>query len=479
MKNNTLSFSSALLTAGLALAIVLLIPTVLQAAATIVIVNGNAAGVGFNDPTPVAPVGGNPGTTLGEQRLIAFQAAANMWGAHINSSVTIGVLSTFEPLSCNATSAVLGSAGATEIWRAPTFPLTDTWYHKALANRFAGIDLDPTTPDIRARFNSNLGQPGCLDGIPFYLGLDGAHGTSIDLATVLLHEFAHGLGFSNFTSGTTGDFIGGLPSVWDHFLYDLTANKRWIDMTNAERVTSAINPRKLVWTGANVTANVPVALAAGTPELSVSSPPSYGATGIYTVGTASFGPLLSSPGISGQIMPVVTPTGGGPACGALTAADAFAVKGNIALIDRGVCTFPVKVKNAQNAGAIGVIIADNVAGSPPTGLGGSDPTITIPAARISLADANVLKSALRYRSRTRSGVVGTMRVNMSVRSGADPFGRALMYTPNPFQSGSSVSHWDTIAFPNLLMEPNINADLTHSVTVPQDLTLPLLTDVGW
>jgi len=479
MKNNKLSFSSALLTAGLALAIVLLIPTVLQAAATIVIVNGNAAGVGFNNPTPVAPVGGNPGTTLGEQRLIAFQYAADIWGANINSSVTIRVLSTFEPLSCNATSAVLGSAGATEIWSSPTFPFTDTWYHKALANRFSGIDLDPTTPDIRARFNSNLGQAGCLTGLPFYLGLDGAHGTSIDLATVLLHEFAHGLGFSNFTSGTTGAFLAGLPSVWDHYLYDLTANKMWIDMTDAERVASAINPRKLLWTGANVTSNVPVVLAAGTPALNVSAPPSYGAMGTYIVGTASFGPPLSSPGISGQIMPVVTSTGGGPACGPLTAADAFAVKGNIALIDRGVCTFPVKVKNAQNAGAIGVIIADNVAGSPPAGLGGSDPTITIPAARISLADANVLKSALRFRSRTRSGVVGTLGVNMSVRSGADPLGRALLYTPNPFQSGSSVSHWDTIAFPNLLMEPNINADLTHSVTVPQDLTLPLLTDVGW
>jgi hypothetical protein len=47
--------------------------------ATIVIVNGNAAGVGFNDPTPVAPVGGNPGTTLGQQRLNAFEYAASLW----------------------------------------------------------------------------------------------------------------------------------------------------------------------------------------------------------------------------------------------------------------------------------------------------------------------------------------------------------------------------------------------------------------
>ena len=47
-----------------------------QAAATIVINNLNAAGVGFNDPTPALPVGGNPGTTLGDQRLFAFTYAA-------------------------------------------------------------------------------------------------------------------------------------------------------------------------------------------------------------------------------------------------------------------------------------------------------------------------------------------------------------------------------------------------------------------
>ncbi len=37
-----------------------------------------------------------------------------------------------------------------------------------------------------------------------------------------------------------------------------------------------------------------------------------------------------------------------------------------------------KVKNAQVAGAIAVLVADNVAGGPPAGLGGVDPTITIP-----------------------------------------------------------------------------------------------------
>ena len=52
-------------------------------AAQIAIINNNAAGVGFNDPTPAAPIGGNPGTTVGEQRLNAFRHAAEIWGLSV------------------------------------------------------------------------------------------------------------------------------------------------------------------------------------------------------------------------------------------------------------------------------------------------------------------------------------------------------------------------------------------------------------
>src|SRR5262249_22715097 len=61
-----LAVAAAVLPAGLAAA----------GPAQFVIVNTNAPGVGFNDPTPVAPVGGNTGTTLGQQRLNSFQYAA-------------------------------------------------------------------------------------------------------------------------------------------------------------------------------------------------------------------------------------------------------------------------------------------------------------------------------------------------------------------------------------------------------------------
>jgi hypothetical protein len=72
-----------------------------------------------------------------------------------------------------------------------------------------------------------------------------------------------------------------------------------------------------------------------------------------------------------------------------------------------------------------------------------------------------------------------MFLDISALAGADSANRVLMFAPNPVQSGSSVSHYDTSAFRNLLMEPNISDDLTHSVTAPQDLTFDLMRDIGW
>ena len=82
-------------------------------AATITIVPG----AGFSDPTPATPVGGNTGTTIGQQRLIAFQKGAEIWGNALESSVEILVDASFVSLFCNASSATLGSAGPISVVR--------------------------------------------------------------------------------------------------------------------------------------------------------------------------------------------------------------------------------------------------------------------------------------------------------------------------------------------------------------------------
>jgi hypothetical protein len=57
-------------------------------------------------------------------------------------------------------------------------------------------------------------------------------------------------------------------------------------------------------------------------------------------------------------------------------------------------------------------------------------------------------------------------------------GFMLLVAFNPVVPGSSISHYDAVAFRNQLMEPAINSDLTSSVQPAEDLT-PEMTDVGW
>jgi hypothetical protein len=468
--------NSRLILALFALAALALLPlSPAFANSTITIVNADGPGEGFNDPGPADPAstaGGNPGTTIGAQRLYAFQFAANIWGNILDSKVPIIVQASFDPLTCTATSATLGAAGAIQIFaNFPNAPVTNTWYHAALANKLAGVDLAPGPPlsnadDIVAFFNSSLnGNPACLGGRRWYYGTDANEGTNIDLVAVLLHEFAHGLGFSNFVNEATGANTASLTDIYSTFTLDTSNGLHWNVMSNAQRQASAINVNRVVWDGPTVTAAVPSFLAFGTPGLTIDSPPSL--VGVYRVGTAAFGPALVAPGITGNIILATDGVGAtNDGCEPLT--NAAAINNNIALIDRGVCGFAVKAAQAQAAGAKAVIIANNVAGSPP-GLGGVDPTIIIPAVSVSLADGNAIKAQLGI------GVHGNVGVNLAVRAGADPNGFALLNAPNPVQLGSSISHWDPIASPNLLMEPAINADLTHT----GDMTLAEVRDIGW
>ena len=141
-------------------------------AATVTSSISMAPGEGFNDPTPASPVGGNPGVTIGAQRLIAFQFAADLWGASLDSPVEVRVGAEFNPLSCNASSAVLGAAGAETVSRDFTgAPVANTWFPAALANSLAGQDLDPSGDDIGATFNSSFGTTCAFPG-GWYYGLD-------------------------------------------------------------------------------------------------------------------------------------------------------------------------------------------------------------------------------------------------------------------------------------------------------------------
>ncbi len=71
------------------------------------------------------------------------------------------------------------------------------------------------------------------------------------------------------------------------------------------------------------------------------------------------------------------------------------INGKIALIDRGNCEFGVKSLNAENAGAIGVIVCQNST-APPFGMGPGavGNTVTIPSIMISMQDCDSIKTYL-------------------------------------------------------------------------------------
>ena len=462
-------------------------------AANIVINNVDEADVGFNDQTSVTPLADNMAGTLGAQRLAVFEEAAEKWGELLSSEQTIIVQGSFGPLECNETSAVLGAAGAIQIFADTSdeavsgllYP--NTWYHVALANKLHDVaDLAPNTDDdgldngllvepfgddIVAFFNGDInGDQSCLGGANWYYGFD--HNEmpgDIDLLAVLMHELAHGLGFANFIDDATGEAILNMADIYTVFSRDNTSGKNWNQMTNGERSDSAVNTGNLVWTGPAVEVATPFELAG----LELIRADGIVPDGIAFAG-ASYGPAPKTDDYRGIVVLVEDTTRNrrGRTDGCETIVNASAVLNNIALIDRGNCNFTVKTMNAEAAGANAVLIANNVGDA--IGLGGDDPDmlIKIPSLGIGLDDENALKDAMP------GAMLQDIFTSTTLLAGADGDGFVRLYAPNPVEPGSSVSHFDTTATPNLLMEPFINDDLTPGTTNP-DLTTSQFTDIGW
>ena len=76
----------------------------------------------------------------------------------------------------------------------------------------------------------------------------------------------------------------------------------------------------------------------------------------------------------------------------------------------------------------------------------------------------------------RAAVTAGMRFDPDAPTGVDDAGRVLLYMPKPIEPGSSGSHFDRTASPDLLMEPTISPDLLFDEV---DLTDAALRDTGW
>lgn len=224
-------------------------------AATIRLINTDPPHQGLNDDTPATPVGGNTGTTIGQQRLIAFQFAVDTWAATLDSPVEIRIDATFHQLDCNANEVTLGDAGPVSVFSDfAGAPAPNTFYPSALADRLAGMDLAPDEDDISAEFNSTFGTT-CAFPAGWYYGLDGKPpGNDSDFVTVVLHELGHGMGFLTFVDLTTGAKMDGLDDAFMQFLVDDRTGKTFPEMTNPERKSAITATGHLKWNGDQVVA---------------------------------------------------------------------------------------------------------------------------------------------------------------------------------------------------------------------------------
>ena len=285
--------------AGLISAVVLAAVALMNAgphahAATLTLLNLDGDGEGLNDPTPAVPVGGNTGTTLGEQRSIALRHAADVWEQQLRSAVEIRVAAKFDPMGGNALSAVLGIGGPVAVFRDfPGAPLVNTFYPAALANSLAGVDVDPARNDVSVIFNTDVDGVEVLGPLDFYYGLDRLAGADIDFVSVALHELAHGLGFItlvNLNTGAKRACGNGNPSSCDDpYLVSLVDDNfspaRLSDMTDEQRADAMSDAPDLLWDGPNVVAaSAPLADGArpdGRVEVHAPSPAQPGSSVVH------------------------------------------------------------------------------------------------------------------------------------------------------------------------------------------------------
>ncbi|RYM33807.1 T9SS type A sorting domain-containing protein [Brumimicrobium glaciale] len=116
--------------------------------------------------------------------------------------------------------------------------------------------------------------------------------------------------------------------------------------------------------------------------LTINSPSSI--SGVYGTKQAGFGPIVPVAPITSDIA-LYDDNSGDFLDGCQTAINPTELDGKIVLVKRGGCNFVTKVENAENAGAIAVIVVNNVAGNI-IAMGGTDPGIGVPSIMISQAD---------------------------------------------------------------------------------------------
>jgi uncharacterized protein (TIGR03382 family) len=429
----------------------------------------NVRAAGFSDPTPASPLGLNPGTNRGDQALIVFQTAAAMWGATVRSTVPILIDSQFDSattnneFACTSQGTVLAFTQPSGYFTSSSYPNPTAGYPVPLANALSEAEnTNAQTPQFQVNINADLGTTKCDFPAAWYFGLDTQIPEGgISLLTTLLHEFGHGLGYSSLVDPSTGEGSGPL-SIFDFHIWDVPDNASWTTRSIADRKQLAHTPNSLAFKGPAVQADIPTYLSAPPTLFSVFNSVT---TDINFAQGEFSGPLSGT----GELVAAVPLDG----CSDLS----NDVHGKFALIERSfadagvVCTFISKAARAADAGAIGVIIYDDVPEALVDMTG--TPALNIPATFISNTDGTTLQTELA----AGTGPVTVGFGTATQISNTDPSETmVLLYTPATLKPGSSLIHWNTNSYPHTLMlefanEPDIRLNM--------DLTPDVMSDLGW
>jgi YVTN family beta-propeller protein len=203
----------------------------------------------------------------GAERRAAFAAAVEQWSLTLGGSMPILIAANMRRLGGSGADALLASGGAVTVHR--NFDRAgrlDTWYAVALANQFAGVDLNGSSlAEVGVTFNADVDQSDVLGSISWYYGLDARPGADIDFVTIALHEIGHGLGFLDTVNAANGAWGLGDPSILEHMLARPEIS-RLADMLPAERLAAIVAPADLLWSGPAVVAFNGSPLAVYSPE---------------------------------------------------------------------------------------------------------------------------------------------------------------------------------------------------------------------
>ncbi|RYU92742.1 T9SS type A sorting domain-containing protein [Emticicia agri] len=152
----------------------------------------------------------------------AFEKAMSIWSKYLYSSQPIKIKATWVALSAG----ILAVTGSTRIYKNfQNAPYQNVWYPASLAEAISGKDLNNGDFEIEMKINSSIN---------WYFGTDSkSQAGKFDLITVVMHEIAHGLGFSSSMKLVNNNSQGQYGQSGSNYIYDMfLQNVGKIKLTN-------------------------------------------------------------------------------------------------------------------------------------------------------------------------------------------------------------------------------------------------------